>query len=80
MYQPSAEQAEKDREKAFEKGVPHGESGVADHTISEIASGFVAAGDKYRGLPTIELTVVSAMVSPSFLMRLLATKSFCGPA
>eukprot|EP00210_Caulerpa_lentillifera_P005819 g5565.t1 len=46
MYNPSADQAEKDREAAFEKGIPHG---------------FVAPGDKYKDLPQIELTVVSEL-------------------
>lgn len=49
MYNPTAEQAEADRQKAYETGVPHG---------------FVAAGDKYKGLPTIALPVVSDLHSP----------------
>ena len=49
MYNPTAEQAEADRKKAYETGVPHG---------------FVAPGDKYKGLPTIALPVVSDLHSP----------------
>ncbi|KAK9823441.1 hypothetical protein WJX72_002787 [[Myrmecia] bisecta] len=44
MYNPSPEQAEIDRKAAYEAGVPHG---------------YVAPGDKYAGLPTISLLVVS---------------------
>lgn len=44
MYHPTTEQAEADRKKAYETGVPHG---------------YVAPGDKYKDLPTIKLTVVS---------------------
>jgi len=44
MYEPSKEQAEADRAAAYEKGVPHG---------------FVESGDKYSGVPTMELWVVS---------------------
>ncbi|KAI3435551.1 hypothetical protein D9Q98_001616 [Chlorella vulgaris] len=44
MYQPTPEQAEADRRAAYESGVPHG---------------YVAPGDKYKGLPTIKLVVVS---------------------
>jgi hypothetical protein len=47
MYHPTPEQADLDRAAAYEAGVPHG---------------FVAAGDKYRGLPTITLTVTSELV------------------
>ncbi|GMH32680.1 hypothetical protein BSKO_00514 [Bryopsis sp. KO-2023] len=46
MYNPSPEQAEIDRQKAYECGVPHG---------------YVAPGNKYKDLPTIELTVVSLL-------------------
>ena len=46
MYHPTTEQADADRKRAYETGVPHG---------------FVAPGDKYRGLPTIQLTVVSEL-------------------
>ncbi|KDD76234.1 hypothetical protein H632_c305p0 [Helicosporidium sp. ATCC 50920] len=44
MYNPTAEQAEKDRAAAYASGIPHG---------------YVSAGDKYAGLPTITLKVVS---------------------
>ncbi|GAB4820460.1 hypothetical protein N2152v2_007506 [Parachlorella kessleri] len=44
MYHPTAEQAEIDRKKAYETGVPHG---------------YVPPGDKYKDLPTITLTVTS---------------------
>lgn len=47
MYNPTAEQAEKDRKAAYESGVPHG---------------FVAAGDKYAGLPTITIPFISELV------------------
>jgi hypothetical protein len=47
MYQPTPEQAEADRRAAYESGVPHG---------------YVAPGDKYKGLPTIKLLVVSNLV------------------
>ena len=47
MYHPTAEQAEADRRAAYESGVPHG---------------YVAAGDKYKDLPTITLNVVSDLV------------------
>eukprot|EP01026_Neomeris_dumetosa_P042555 TRINITY_DN3550_c1_g1_i7.p3 TRINITY_DN3550_c1_g1~~TRINITY_DN3550_c1_g1_i7.p3 ORF type:complete len:211 (-),score=20.58 TRINITY_DN3550_c1_g1_i7:207-839(-) len=46
MYNPSPEQAEEDRRKAYETGIPHG---------------YVAPGDKYKGLPTIKLNVVSLL-------------------
>eukprot|EP01023_Acetabularia_acetabulum_P037991 TRINITY_DN36299_c0_g1_i4.p2 TRINITY_DN36299_c0_g1~~TRINITY_DN36299_c0_g1_i4.p2 ORF type:complete len:134 (-),score=20.67 TRINITY_DN36299_c0_g1_i4:341-742(-) len=46
MYNPSPEQAEEDRRKAYEAGIPHG---------------YVAAGDKYKGLPTIKLQVASLL-------------------
>lgn len=49
MYQPTAEQAEADRKKAYETGVPHG---------------YVASGDKYKGMPTIDITVVSELHTP----------------
>ncbi|KAL3139523.1 hypothetical protein ABBQ38_003846 [Trebouxia sp. C0009 RCD-2024] len=44
MYQPSPEQAEKDRLAAYEAGIPHG---------------YVPPGNKYKDLPTIHLQVVS---------------------
>lgn len=47
MYHPTAEQAEIDRKKAYESGVPHG---------------YVPPGDKYKDLPTITLTVLSELV------------------
>ncbi|KAF6264124.1 hypothetical protein COO60DRAFT_1634562 [Scenedesmus sp. NREL 46B-D3] len=46
MYQPSREQAEADRAAAYEAGVPHG---------------YIAPGDRFKGLPTIELQVVSQL-------------------
>lgn len=46
MYQPSREQAEADRAAAYEAGVPHG---------------YVAPGDRFKGLPTIQLQVVSEL-------------------
>ena len=49
MYNPTAEQAEADRKRAYETGVPHG---------------YVTQGDKYKGLPTITLTVVSELHTP----------------
>ena len=49
MYHPTAEQAEADRKQAYETGVPHG---------------FVAPGDKYKSLPTIDLTVISELHTP----------------
>jgi hypothetical protein len=48
MYQPTGEQADADRKAAYERGVPHG---------------YVAPGDKYAGLPTITIKVVSELVS-----------------
>lgn len=51
MYHPTPEQAEADRRAAYERGVPHG---------------YVAAGDKYAGLPTIALRVVSELVRASW--------------
>jgi hypothetical protein len=48
MYHPTTEQAEADRKRAYETGVPHG---------------FVAPGDKYKDLPTIDVLVVSELVS-----------------
>jgi hypothetical protein len=48
MYHPTTEQADADRKRAYETGVPHG---------------YVAPGDKYKDLPTITLTVVSDLVS-----------------
>lgn len=48
MYSASKEQADADRAAAYEAGVPHG---------------YVVPGDKYRDLPTIELWVVSELVS-----------------
>lgn len=47
MYYPTAEQADIDRKKAYESGVPHG---------------YVPPGDKYKGLTTITLTVLSELV------------------
>lgn len=47
MYNPTAEQAEKDRKAAYESGVPHG---------------YIAPGDKYAGQPTITIPVVSELV------------------
>lgn len=47
MYYPTPEQAEADRRAAYERGVPHG---------------YCAPGDKYAGLPTIKLRVVSDLV------------------
>ncbi|KAL0023269.1 hypothetical protein WJX77_001673 [Trebouxia sp. C0004] len=44
MYQPTAEQADKDRLAAYEAGVPHG---------------YVPPGNKYKDLATIHLQVVS---------------------
>lgn len=49
MYNPTNEQAEADRQKAYETGVPHG---------------YVAQGDKYNGLPTIALPVISDLHAP----------------
>lgn len=49
MYHPTAEQAEADRKKAYELGVPHG---------------YVAPGNKYKDLPTIRLTVLSELHTP----------------
>lgn len=46
MYNPTPEQAEADRRNAYETGIPHG---------------YVAPGDKYKDLPTIELMVVSEL-------------------
>jgi hypothetical protein len=48
MYHPTPEQAEIDRKKAYESGIPHG---------------YVPPGDKYKDLPTITLTVLSELVS-----------------
>lgn len=48
MYNPTNEQAEADRKAAYETGIPHG---------------YVAPGDKYKGLPTISLPVVSELHS-----------------
>lgn len=49
MYNPTNEQAEADRKTAYETGVPHG---------------YVAQGDKYKGLPTISIPVVSELHTP----------------
>jgi len=49
MYNPTNEQAEADRQKAYDTGIPHG---------------FVSQGDKYKGLPTISLPVVSELHTP----------------
>ncbi|KAK2079390.1 hypothetical protein QBZ16_003081 [Prototheca wickerhamii] len=46
MYNPTAEQAGKDRQAAYEAGVPHG---------------FVAPGDKHAGQATITLRVLSEL-------------------
>ncbi len=46
MYAPTAEQAEADRRAAYAAGVPHG---------------FVAAGERHRGAPTIALRVESEL-------------------
>lgn len=46
LYNPTPEQAEIDRKKAYETGVPHG---------------YVPAGDKYAGQPTISLLVKSEL-------------------
>eukprot|EP00879_Flechtneria_rotunda_P010795 GHRR01011280.1.p1 GENE.GHRR01011280.1~~GHRR01011280.1.p1 ORF type:complete len:213 (+),score=48.92 GHRR01011280.1:992-1630(+) len=46
MYAPSREQAEADRAAAYAAGVPHG---------------YVAPGDRFKGLPTVELRVVSEL-------------------
>ncbi|KAI8471917.1 MAG: hypothetical protein J3K34DRAFT_415633 [Monoraphidium minutum] len=46
MYAPSKEQAEEDRQRAYEARVPHG---------------YVAPGNRLEGLPTITLTVVSEL-------------------
>ena len=48
MYNPTPEQAEKDRAKAYETGIPHG---------------YVPPGDKYAGQETIRLQVKSDLVS-----------------
>ena len=48
MYHPTAEQAEADRKHAYETGIPHG---------------YVAPGDKYKDLPTIDLIVQSELHS-----------------
>ncbi|GAX79487.1 hypothetical protein CEUSTIGMA_g6928.t1 [Chlamydomonas eustigma] len=48
MYNPTKDQAEADRAAAFKRGVPHG---------------FVEAGDKYKGMPTMQLWVVSDLHS-----------------
>lgn len=44
MYNPSREEAERDRELAFQKRIPHG---------------YIEPGDKYKGLPTLDIWVVS---------------------
>lgn len=65
MYHPTAEQAESDRKKAYETGVPHG---------------YVAAGDKYKGLPTIDLLVISELVrllTPSFIIIIMIFSLQC---
>ncbi len=49
MYHPTAEQAEADRRHAYETGIPHG---------------YIAPGDKYKDLPTIDLMVQSELHSP----------------
>ena len=46
MYNPTNEQAEADRQRAYETKVPHG---------------YVAQGDKYKGQPTISLPVMSEL-------------------
>eukprot|EP00959_Pyramimonas_sp_CCMP1952_P230233 4813492-Pyramimonas_sp.AAC.3 len=47
MYNPTPEQAEKDRQRAYETGIPHG---------------YVPPGDKYAGHATIRLKVKSELV------------------
>jgi hypothetical protein len=47
LYQPSKEQEEEDRKKAYESGVPHG---------------YVPRGFKYEGMPTIKINVTSELV------------------
>ena len=54
MYNPTAEQAEKDRQAAYEAGVPHG---------------FVAPGDKHAGQATITLPVLSELVCRGVLQK-----------
>jgi len=46
LYQPSKEQEDEDRKKAYETGVPHG---------------YVPRGFRYEGMPTIKLTVQSEL-------------------
>eukprot|EP00775_Hariotina_reticulata_P008823 gene8823-9002_t len=46
LYAPTRDQAETDRAAAYAAGVPHG---------------YIAPGDKFRGLPTIQLTVTSEL-------------------
>jgi hypothetical protein len=46
LYQPSKEQEEEDRKKAYESGVPHG---------------YVPRGFKYEGMPTIKINVTSEL-------------------
>ena len=47
LYQPSKEQEEEDRKRAYESGVPHG---------------YVPRGFKYEGLPTIKINITSELV------------------
>merc|ERR1712072_1681080 len=46
LYQPTKEQEDEDRKKAYESGVPHG---------------YVPRGFRYQGMPTIKLTVRSEL-------------------
>merc|ERR1711981_1290205 len=46
LYQPTKEQEEEDRKKAYESGVPHG---------------YVPRGFKYEGMPTIKINVTSEL-------------------
>ena len=46
MYNPTNEQAEADRQRAYDTKVPHG---------------YVAQGDKYKDLPTISLPIMSEL-------------------
>jgi hypothetical protein len=90
MYAPSKEQAEEDRARAYEAGVPHGERACAPPAARGVRpaaaepssqprprrpcwpapAGYVAPGDRFKDLPTIELLVVSDLVRGARLLGL----------
>ena len=76
MYNPTPQQAEIDRKKAYDSGIPHGAASTAECHITThegrrcsmfegcicAGAGYVAPGNKYKDLPTISMLVVSELV------------------